>query len=228
VPKYFKVSGEISGLQAAPYPCVVNGKAFANTTIDNAYAPPPAHPAKRLTLRDISLVRVRHFACSPHGVVFDTCSVENLRGGGMAPSFLMGCVFRRTTLAGWIGGVMWRWQVDFNDPNASQKIHAWNLKFYEGVDWALDITKADFSFHEGLIGVPARLVRRDPDKHFVMTRECANRLMTHKSGSVWDVSAQRLLESPMDDVVIVTGGQGARLEEEMTVARKLRKRGFLT
>jgi len=161
-------------------------------------------------------------------VVFDGVLVENLRGGGMAPSFLWSCVFRHTTLAGWIGGLMWRWRMHTDDDEMALRLHAANQQFYETVDWALDISEADFSFYEALQGVPAGLIKRHPDKHFVMTRDGAERFLKMKYGGVWYLTAQDLLKSPLDDVVIVTGGRGDKLKERLADAKVLKKRGILS
>ncbi|WP_146119008.1 hypothetical protein [Blastopirellula marina] len=45
-------------------------------------------------------------------------------------------------------------------------------RFYREIDWALDIREGKF-YNLELHGIPARLVRRDPETQFVVTRERA-------------------------------------------------------
>ena len=52
-----------------------------------------------------------------------------------------------------------------------------NAAYYKTVDWALDITEARYAAL-AISGVPAKLIRRNPEKTGVVTRErCARRQM---------------------------------------------------
>ncbi|HKY08306.1 MAG TPA: hypothetical protein VJQ55_08695, partial [Candidatus Binatia bacterium] len=62
---------------------------------------------------------------------------------------------------------MIRWQVDgvFERPRVIRRYHKANLGLYHKMDWALDITEAEFSYPEAFEGVPSRLIRRNPKLH---------------------------------------------------------------
>ena len=47
--------------------------------------------------------------------------------------------------------------------------------FYESVDWALDLSAADFGGETSIDGIPLRLVRRDPETQVIVA---ADRLTT--------------------------------------------------
>lgn len=182
----------------------------------------------RLTIRDVEVRQCQHWACSAYGAVFENVVVTDLRGGGRAPSFMWGCLFSRVTLRGWISGLLVRWQIDPEDDSLSREFLAANLSRYQTMDWALDITQAQFSFVESLPGVPAALVKRDPESHFVMTAAAARRLREEsKEISVWTVIADNLLSSPIQDTVIAVGGLGKKLRTDLAAARALRDRGLL-
>jgi hypothetical protein len=47
-----------------------------------------------------------------------------------------------------------------------------NANFYDRVAWALDISEGEFKELD-IRGIPAHLIRRDPETQFVLTREKA-------------------------------------------------------
>ena len=59
-------------------------------------------------------------------------------------------------------------------PETQRAFDAANDQYYRGVDWALDISQADFVDCD-IQRVPANLVRRDPETQVVVTRERAMR-----------------------------------------------------
>jgi hypothetical protein len=228
MPRHFPVTGEITDLGCPRLPATVGHCKIADTAFHNNWTPMPCKPEERLTIRDVAVSRCAHWACSANGAVLDDITITDLRGGGRAPSFLWGCVYSRVRLRGWISGLMWRWQLDPNDDAKSRRFLQANLAMYESVEWALDITEARFSFYESLMGIPARLVRRDSTAQFVMTQESARQLANDAgSSSVWHITAAKLVESGLNDTVIVLGGTGKSLRSRQDQAKALLDRGLL-
>jgi hypothetical protein len=230
----FTVSQEITGLSRLSHklPATIGDCKISHTAFHNNSTAIPTDPAKRLTIRDVSIYRCQHWACYAYGVVFDNVTLMDVRGGGIgakAPSFLWGCVFSRVRIRGPLSGLWFRWKVDPDDDSLSRRFLWANIALYESIDWALDISEARFSIYESLIGVPSRLIKRDPTRHFVMAREAALKLAAEGGEStVWRITAQDLIESGVPDAVIVVGGAGKRQRTELDAAKALIDRGLLT
>jgi hypothetical protein len=149
----FTANGEITGLgRSRPrLPSAVGNCKISHTAFHNNSTAIPTSPVARLTIRDVAMYRCHHWACYAYGVVFDSITVTDVRGGGVgakAPSFLWGCVLSHVRIRGAFSGVWWRWRVDPNDDGLSRRFLSANLAFYKSIDWALDITEARFSIYE--------------------------------------------------------------------------------
>ena len=228
MPRHFPVDGEMTGLGGAEGPRIVGGCKITGTSFHNNWTRVPRSPDRRLTIRDVAILRCEHFACRAYGVSFEDVSVTDIRGGGRARSFLWGCRYSRVQIRGWFGGVLFRWQVDPDDSKLSRTFLRANLDSYAQTDWALDVAEAQFSIHQDLLGIPSRLVRRDPRRHFVMTAEGARALLQESQAiSIWSLTAKDLIECGLDDVVIVTGGSGKKLRSDLDAAQDLKDRGLL-
>jgi hypothetical protein len=123
--------------------------------------------------------------------------------------------------------VLWRWQIDPGDVEKSRRFLWANLERYRTIDWALDISEAQFSFYQSLVGIPSGLVRRNPERHFVMTRDAALSLLQEEESGVWRLSAQELLDTGLPDTVCVVGGSGKALRHDIAQAQMLVGRGLL-
>jgi hypothetical protein len=229
----FTVAGEITGLgRARPkLPATIGNFKISHTAFHNNSTAIPTNPTARLTVRDVSIYRCKHWACHAYGVVFDNVTVTDVRGGGIggkATSFLWGCVFSHVRIRGALSGVWWRWKVDPDDDDLSRRFLWANLSRYESIDWALDISEARFSIYEALLGIPSHLIIRDPARNFVMTREAALKLSGDNGDTtVWRITAQNLIDSALPDTVIVVGGSGKRHRAELEEARALVDQGLL-
>ena len=228
MPRQFPVREEISGLVGPEGPGIVGACSIGGTQFHNNSTKMPRSPERRLTIRDVSVNRCEHFACIARGVAFEDVKVTDIRGGGRALSFLWGCLYSRVALRGHIGGILVRWRVDPRDEEFSRTFLQANLSAYQHVDWALDISEAQFSYFLDFLGIPSGLVRRNPDRHFVMTRGAANTLLASDTEpDVWRISAELLIESGLEDTVIACGGAGKRLQRDLDAAKELRDQGLL-
>jgi hypothetical protein len=118
-----------------------------------------------------------------------------------------GAVFRHVVLKGKIGRIkIGPWVLPgIAKPRVQQAFDDANAAYYSTVDWAIDIREALFVTCD-LSGVPARLIRRDPEAQVVVTREKAlagtwRQLNLHKT--YWPVSLQWFLDSGEADIVLV-------------------------
>ncbi len=102
-----------------------------------------------------------------------------------------------------------------------------NAQYYETVDWALDISEARF-YECDIRGIPARLIRRDPETQVVVTREKA--LMgkwkeLDLSKTYWATGIQFMLNRGDRDVVLVAPKRDPKYPDLLDGLKLLRDAG---
>lgn len=85
-----------------------------------------------------------------------------------------GTAFKHVTIRGTVNKLMITPYVDVGGhfTNVQRQFDEANRKYYESVDWALDISEGLFKDCD-IRGVPAHLIKRDPETQVVLTREKA-------------------------------------------------------
>jgi len=164
-------------------------------------------PSKRRRIADVELLDCKLTGTSSLGaVVVERVVVENLTTSGLAISW--GAVFRNVVVRGKCGKFMVS-ECSPGDEAAVAAFAAANAKFYETVDWALDISGAEF-MEADIRGIPAALIRRDPETQVVVRRErvAATKHIWQKLAfreGPWLACLSGLLEdmSPVSDLVLV-------------------------
>jgi hypothetical protein len=102
-------------------------------------------------------------------------------------------------------------------------------KFYAGVDWAVDLSQAefeDFGFRTG--GVPAHLVKRDPETQVIIHRDrvMAGDWRTLDLDSLTEVYLNFFLEEGAQDQVLVVPKRIKRAKRLVEDLRKLQAAGI--
>jgi len=144
---------------------------YNNCSFDNCYISQTENPVYRSMIRNIRLINCVVKNCNTGTAIIEDVMIDNLRTSGLIQIF--GSVFHHVVLKGSIGRIMIT-----NGPvwNLSdEKMTAFlreNEEYYSKVDWALDISEAEF-IECDLRGIPAKLIKRDPDTQMVITREKA-------------------------------------------------------
>jgi hypothetical protein len=121
-------------------------------------------PLRRPVIRRIRVVNCRLEGCDALRAIFDECTFDGLRNDRM--SMVFGCAFRHVVFRGDFGRFLIRGSSNTFEPDAID--HA-NDKFYETVDWALDISEVRSS-DLSIDGVPLHLVRRNPETQAIILR----------------------------------------------------------
>jgi hypothetical protein len=101
--------------------------------------------------------------------------VEDVLVDGLKTPRRLDCwatAFKHVTLRGKIGKIFISPLIEAatQPTKANQAFAQANAAYYASVDWALDIREAEFQ-EADLRGMPAHLVRRDPDTQIVVTRD---------------------------------------------------------
>ncbi|MCL4806707.1 MAG: hypothetical protein KJ062_02760 [Thermoanaerobaculia bacterium] len=143
--------------------------------------------------------------CYVGAAVFEDVVVDGLRSSEVLQ--VWGAVFRHVVLKGRLDRLMlsptvapstanWAEQRAFDDAAAA---------FYAETDWALDISEADFKGAD-IRGVPADLIRRDPETQAVVRRANVADERWRSidlSKTYWDVTIELMLKEGREDVVLV-------------------------
>jgi hypothetical protein len=160
--------------------------------------------SRRATAEGISIINcdMRNATIGP--ALFRNIVVENLKSDSM---ILFSPVYEHVTLRGRFGRWMIHGAVQPGPPYWMPPAY-WEscLRFYKNVDWALDISQAefaDFSFRTG--GVPTHLVKRDPETQVVVRREQVIEGRWRRLGlaGYTEVGLKLLLEDQATETVLV-------------------------
>jgi hypothetical protein len=181
----------------------------------------------RSTVRDVKLVQCEERGCAIDTAIIEDVLVDGLKTHGLLQTW--GAVFKHVTLRGKIGRVMISPAVATGTATAVQQraFDEANAAYYEGVDWALDISEAEFEEID-IRRVPARLVRRDADTQVVVRRERAmaggwRDLPLSKTS--WPTALEFMLERGDPDVVLAAPKRHRRYRDLLEGLRMLREAG---
>ncbi len=231
-----------------------DGFRFERCFFDNCAVYPGGPERERTRLRNIVIVDCRVWACQVDWAIVEDVVVDGLKtggGGGRTIGFsVSGAVLKHVVLRGNIGTVgfaaatrLWHRRVPSLFARLFQKdevrrraqelaIDGENKRLYEEVDWALDIREARF-YSVAISGVPARLIRRDPETQAVVTRRNAQdglgsavERLPGLRDSLWPDVLQRFLQyDSAEEIVLVAPKRHPRFKEDLAGIRQLREAG---
>lgn len=185
-------------------------------------------PRLRSSVKNVRLINCEQKGCTIWSAVVEDTLVENLKTNGLLQCW--GAVFGRTFLRGKIDRLMISPAIKGGLASADVQLafDEANADYYSRVEWALDISEAEFKECE-LQRVPAHLVRRDPETQVVVRRSRAlggewrdiDLSRTH-----WKASLELFLERGDDDVVLVAGKRNENFDDLIAGLRMLRAAGI--
>lgn len=131
-------------------------------------------PSLRSTVRNVRLIECSETGMTLRSAIVEDVVVDDFKTHGQ-PFFIDGAVFKHVVLRGRIEDIVispligssreWeRPQPAFDKANA---------EYYRHVDWALDISQAEFKAFTFRGGIPVHLIRRDPETQVIVTRQKA-------------------------------------------------------
>ncbi len=152
-----------------------------------------------MTFRDC---RVRGIGIGP--VIVEDTLIDGLWTA--QPVFVWGPALKHVTIRGRVGSVMIS---DVHKPAASpveeRAFLDANRAYYRSVDWALDITEAEFE-EADIRGVPGDLVRRDPRDQVLVRRDDlldGRWRSIDLDGTYWPTSLQLMLNHNWESQVLL-------------------------
>jgi hypothetical protein len=200
------------------------------------------HPAwfegsERPTLRRVNLVRCHVRASELGAVVAEDCVIDTVwfHRGMWGPQLLAGCAFRHVVIRGNVTGglrfgISTEWHRTWPPPLVSDDpVHRANADYYADVDWALDISQANFTAVEmSWCDIPARLIRRDPETQVVLARQSVTNgdwRAACGDSPLW-VGIERFLESGLPDTVLVAARRSKRFGTDKAAIDRLCAEGM--
>lgn len=184
-------------------------------------------PGRRPIARNITLVGCSVFKCFVSAPILENVTVRGLESD--ANLILWAPAFRHVTLAGSICDLI----VNMDENSAGEadpvnlEFRQANTKFYQNVDWALDISTAEFN-NVSIRGVPAKLVRRDPETQVIIRRE---RVLESRwrdvplSGTHWATEIEWFIERGEVDHVLIAPKRSKDFAGLVAGLRLLQKEG---
>ena len=165
-------------------------------------------PSLRSTVRNAKLVDCEQIGCGVNSAVIEDVVIDGLKSDARLGFPVSGAVFRHVVLKGKISRLLVSPEVGtILDPNpkAQRAFDEANAAFNAQTDWALDISRAEFQDAD-IRGVPAKLIRRDPETQFILERERAMKggwRDIDLSETYWGTAIQLFLDSGLSDEVLI-------------------------
>src|SRR5258706_6657209 len=186
-------------------------------------------PRRRTTVRNVKIIDCEQHGCALEAAIVEEGLVDGFKSHGLFQTW--GAVFKHVRLQGKIGRLMTSPLVGtaMATPAQQKSFDEANTLYYSSVDWALDIREARFE-EADLRGVPSRLVLRDPETQFVLTRETALQgkwKSVDLSGTYWKTAIELFIETGMQDKVLVAPKGNARFRPLLAGLWVLRDEGVV-
>ncbi len=199
---------------------------FDNCSFSLVKSPIHRSIAKNMHIRDCKVVN------SDIGpAIIDEVLVENLSINDML--ICWGSLFRHVKLTGKFGSVKMNVMAHHDITREKQAFFdAERVTFYQDVDWALDISAATFTELD-VRGIPAKLIRRDPSRQFVLTRCKALKAKPlcslSKAAEHWMFTVELFLRDGDEDRVLTVPNSGTRKRqtEMLQGLVELQRMGFI-
>jgi hypothetical protein len=188
-------------------------------------------PGDWTKISNITVTDASQWNCSLDTAAIEAVSLHNLKRTGEAPLFLWGCVFSRVKLSGRISAIKINRSIGIEaEARAAQS--AWDramVDYYASLDWALDITEAQFPGGVQFEAVPGRLIRRNPRVQALVLRqklENADLSTIDFQGTALDLSLSGFLQNSLFDSVAIAARVGKWAKRDLEVISMLRSAGI--
>lgn len=185
---------------------------------------------RRSTVSDVLLKNCTFSASDIGPAVLRRVHIDGLTTDSLF--IIWGAVFDQVTLEGKLGKIKINRHVHHADQTESvqRPFDDHRRQFYERVEWAIDISRAKPRMLE-ISGVPAKLIRRDPNSQLVVTRERAMnpnwRSKLSFGNEHWPFAIDMFLASGEPDKVLVAplAGPKKQVEKLLRELMELRELG---
>lgn len=200
---------------------------FLHCKFDNCNISVTRNPRKRTIVRNVHLVDCHLFCCDLWTAAIEEVTVEGLGTHDWLSA--AGAVFKHVLVRGSVGTIVSATAGQrFRSEKVQRAFDSANAAYYSKVDWALDISQAEFT-EATLKGIPAELIRHNPETQFVVKRENVidgRWRSLDLSDSVVRTSIEHFIKSETDDVVLVAPQRAKDFRKQLADLETLRREGI--
>ena len=189
-------------------------------------------PGEWTAVRNAALENVSHYNCSISTALFENVSVTGLSSKGSAPLFLWSCIYRHVAISGRVAGLKINRNAAAPTLLQPEEQPAWDRavkRYYENVDWALDISKAKFTGGVTFEAIPGEKIIRDPEHQVLVKRQNLLDLNWQSSDygkTAFDIALSWFLNSSIFDSVVLAARMASKYaKEDIAVLNTLRNNG---
>lgn len=166
-----------------------------------------------------------------NGIIEDV-ELINLKTKGIV--FCLGTLFNKVTFRGKCGSFRLTSEtvdraVHNGEDISKSQIEAFNhsaQEFYKGVDWALDISNAEFKELQIDPDIPAALVKRNPETQILIRKENIDVAKIQQHPYIFSLHKRHLTSNKYDQIIVISTISNKHLEEEMKSIQILREEGI--
>lgn len=186
------------------------------------------NPKLRSTVRNVVIEDCEVRGSSVRSAIIEDTVVDGLKThNGTLDCW--GAVYKHVTIRGRIGGLFLTNHMIGDPPEVQKAFDDARMAYYANVDWALDISEAEFSTECCIRGVPADLIRRDPETQAIIRRwkvlDGAWREIDMKMTGI-DVVISYMLDNNFQDIIVVAAKRSRHFKSKMECIERLRKAGI--
>ena len=201
---------------------------FVNCSISKTHS-----PSLRSTIRNVHILNCTANGSSLGTAVIEYSRIESLYTNKLFQTF--GTAFNQVVLRGRFDRLMiaddYLPPVLLPEDRRRSEISLFrdaNLEFYQNVQWALDISEAEFK-ELSIRGIPASLIRRDPETQVVVTRERAlncdwSNLSLNEN--LWPTTIDLFLRGEDSDVILIAPKRHPKFRRYLEDIHILQKEGI--
>jgi hypothetical protein len=204
-----------------------SGLTFVECQFDRCTLSTAKKPSERTVVRTIRARSCRVMSCSIYAAVLQDIVIDGLDTRGQLLQ-TWGAVFDRVVLRGRVGRLMFSNEASPSlGEGTREAFRNANASFYGDVEWALDIREAEVKELD-IRGIPARLIRRDPETQVVIERETALHGAWRRidlEATDWRTAIELFLERGEPDLVLVAAKLDRRYSQMVKALKRLRDAG---
>jgi hypothetical protein len=144
---------------------------FKKCHFDHCFLSLTFSPQLRSTIRNVRLIKCSQKSSTIYSAIVEDVLIDGLKSSGFALR-TNAAVFNRVTMQGKIDRLMLTSTAFIMEPQLQPVFDQANAEYYKNVEWALDISNAEFN-DITIRGLPGHLIRRDPETQLLVTRKNA-------------------------------------------------------
>lgn len=197
----------------------VNCQMWVTNTID-----------RRPLIKNIELVKCELTKCSLGPAIVENMIITDMKINGSFQSW--GAVFNQVVLRGNIGPLIISPYIHPSLASPTQQVDCdrANLDYYNKVDWALDISNAEFTYCD-IRCIPSQKIKRDPETQVIIKRTKAAEGSWRDldlSGTSWPAALELFLfERNEPELLLIAPKKNPKFEIFREGIEKLRKFGII-